>query len=96
MHYCLSAGTGGCSAYRERPTMSRQGPGHVDFVVEVADVADDGVVLHLGHVLGHDDVFVAGGGDEDVGVGYALVEGDDLVAVHAGLEGTDGIDLGDE
>jgi hypothetical protein len=29
---------------------------HVDLVVEVADVADDGVVLHLGHVLGHDDV----------------------------------------
>ena len=29
---------------------------HVDLVVKVADVADDGVVLHLGHVLGHDDV----------------------------------------
>ena len=29
---------------------------HVDLVVEVADVADDGVVLHLGHVVGHDDV----------------------------------------
>lgn len=24
--------------------------GHVNFVVEVTDVADDGVVLHLGHV----------------------------------------------
>ena len=31
---------------------------HVDLVVKVADVADDGVVLHLGHVLGHDDVLL--------------------------------------
>ena len=43
--------------------------GHVDLVVEVADVADDGLVLHLRHVLGGDDVPVAGGGDEDVGRG---------------------------
>ena len=33
---------------------------HLDLVVEVADVADDGVVLHLGHVLARDDVLVAG------------------------------------
>ena len=42
-------------------------PGHVDLVVEVADVADDRLVLHPRHVLGRDDVVVAGGGDEDVG-----------------------------
>ncbi len=41
---------------------------HVDFVIEVADVADDGFVFHLGHVVCHDDVFVAGGGDKDVDV----------------------------
>jgi hypothetical protein len=32
----------------------------------VADIADDGVVLHRAHVLDGDDVLVAGGGDEDV------------------------------
>ena len=41
--------------------------GHVDLVVEVADVADDRLVLHPRHVVGGDDVVVAGGGDEDVG-----------------------------
>ena len=41
-------------------------PGHVDLQVEVADVADDRVVLHLRHVLAGDDVAAAGGGDEDV------------------------------
>ena len=29
---------------------------HLDLVVEVADVADDGLVLHLLHVLERDDV----------------------------------------
>jgi hypothetical protein len=39
----------------------------LDLVVEVADVADDGLVLHRAHVLERDDVLVAGGGDVDVG-----------------------------
>ena len=25
---------------------------HIDFIVKVANIADDGVVLHLGHVIG--------------------------------------------
>merc|ERR1719502_1914282 len=37
---------------------------HVDLVVEVANVADNGVVLHLLHVLESDDVEVASGGGE--------------------------------
>ena len=41
--------------------------GDLNLAVEVADVADDGVVLHRAHVLDGDDVLVAGGGDEDVG-----------------------------
>ena len=41
--------------------------GHVDLVVEVADVADDRLVLHPRHVLGGDDVLVAGRRDEEVG-----------------------------
>ena len=30
---------------------------YVDLVVEVADVADDGVVAHLRHVAVHDDAW---------------------------------------
>ena len=41
--------------------------GHIDLVVKVSDVADDGVVLHLFHVVCHDDILVTGGGDKDVG-----------------------------
>ena len=40
---------------------------HLDFVVKVADVANDGHVFHLADMFDADDVFVAGGGDEDIG-----------------------------
>ncbi len=71
-------------------------PGHVDLVVEVADVGDDRLVLHPLHVLGGDDVEAAGGGDEDVGLVDDAVHRGDLVAVHRGLEGADRVDLGDD
>ena len=70
--------------------------GHVDLVVEVADVADDRLVLHPRHVGGGDDVLVAGGGDEDVGGLDDVLEGGDLVAVHRRLQRADRVDLGDD
>ena len=39
---------------------------HVDLVIEVSDVTDDSVVLHLCHVLGHNNVFITSASDEDV------------------------------
>lgn len=48
---------------------------HVNFIVKVTNVADDGVVLHLGHVGGHDDVLVASGGHEDITGVQAVVKG---------------------
>ena len=69
---------------------------HVDLVVEMSDVADDGVVLHLGHVVGHDDSLVSGGGNEDItGLDDGL-ESLDLVSFHSSLEGADGVDLNDD
>ncbi|GIX50471.1 MAG: hypothetical protein KatS3mg132_665 [Limisphaera sp.] len=69
---------------------------HLDLVVEVADVADDGLVLHAEHVLERDDVAVAGGGDVDVGLAQGVLDGRHLEAFHRGLEGVDGVDLGDD
>ena len=70
--------------------------GHVDLVVEVADVADDGLVLHPEHVLRGDDVLVAGRRDEDVALLDDLLERADLVALHQRLQGVDRVDLGDD
>src|SRR5262249_23819392 len=40
--------------------------GNLNLTVEVADVADDGVVLHLVHMRAGDDIDVARAGHEDV------------------------------
>ena len=69
---------------------------HVDLVVEVTDVADDSVVLHLGHVGGHDDSEVTSGSDEDVSSLNNAGESLDLEAFHAGLKGTDGVNFSDD
>ena len=34
---------------------------HEDFVAKVIDLSNDGVVLHLGHVINHNDVFASSG-----------------------------------
>jgi len=66
----------------------------VDLVVEMADVTNNGVVLHLGHQVNGEDVLVAGGSDEDVDVSDDLLHADDLEALHARLQGADGVSLG--
>ena len=70
--------------------------GDLDFVVEVADVADDGGVAHPLHVLQGDDVAVAGGGHENVGHAHDFVEGLDFVAFHGGLQSANRIDFSDD
>ena len=70
--------------------------GHVDLVVEVADVADDGLVLHPRHVIGGDDVLVAGGGDEDVGALDDRLQRPHFESFHRRLQRADRIDLGDD
>ena len=70
--------------------------GHVDFVVEVTNVADDSVVLHLGHVGSHDDSEVASCGNIDISGGEDGGKLLDLESFHAGLKGADRIDLSDD
>ncbi len=43
-----------------------------------------------------DDALAAGGGDEDVGLLASLLHGGDLQTLHRGLQGVDGVDLGDD
>jgi hypothetical protein len=47
----------------------------------MADVADDGAVLHASHVVDRDQVDVAGGGDKDVSLGRGLVHGRHPIAL---------------
>ncbi len=61
----------------------------------MADVADDGVVLHLGHVLGGNNVVAAGGRDEDVCFRDYVFHSSNLIAVHGSLQRTNWIDFSD-
>merc|ERR1719240_1612382 len=68
--------------------------GHVDLVVEVANVADNGVVLHLLHVFESDDVEVASGRSEDINFTHDVFHGHDLETLHACLQSANRIALG--
>merc|ERR1719375_1512308 len=68
---------------------------HLDLIVKVANVANNGIVLHFLHALQSDDLEVASGGDEDVRLANDLVHCGDLEALHACLQSTNGIALGD-
>jgi len=68
----------------------------VDFVIEVSNVSHDGVMLHLSHVLSHDDILVSSAGDEHISLLDDRLKSHDSKAFHAGLEGTNGVDFSDE
>ena len=51
---------------------------HGNLVVKVTDVAHNGVVLHLLHVIQSDDLEVASGGSENVHLTHALLNGNHL------------------
>ena len=59
--------------------------GTVDFVIEVADVADNCLVFHLRHVIMCDDLVVAGRRDENICLAGGLVHGHNSVSFHCSL-----------
>ena len=65
----------------------------LNLVVEMPDVAHDGAVFHLAHVLDGDDVLVAGGSDEDIGLRRGIFHGHHFITFHRRLQGADRINL---
>ena len=72
-----------------------EGPERRDvyLIVEVADVANDGLVFHLLHVLRRDDIGVACRGNDNVHLVDNVLKPYDAVALHCGLQRADGIDF---
>ena len=68
---------------------------NIDLIIEMANVTNNSVVLHLGHVGGHDDLVIAGRSDEDVGSFNDALHSLYFNAFHASLEGADWITLSD-
>ena len=70
-------------------------PVDLDFVIKVANVADDGLVLHGEHVLQRDHILVACGCHVDVGLAQGGFYGGDFETFQNGLKGIDRINLSD-
>ena len=66
-----------------------------DFVIEVTNVTNNGVVLHLGHVAGLDNVFVSSSSNEDINLFQDVFNSNNLVTFHTSLEGADWVDFSD-
>merc|ERR1711865_756829 len=69
---------------------------HFNFVIEMSNVANDGVVLHLLHVLNGDNLEIASGCHEDIDLANDIVHAGHLEALHACLQSADGVALCDE
>mmetsp|Transcript_1304 Transcript_1304/g.1747 ORF Transcript_1304/g.1747 Transcript_1304/m.1747 type:complete len:324 (+) Transcript_1304:301-1272(+) len=69
---------------------------HVNFIVEMTNVSNNSIVLHLLHLFSHDDSLVTGGGDEDITSCEAVFKGEDLESFHGSLKSTDRINFGHE
>lgn len=76
------------------PLILLQG-GNIDLVVEVANVANDGLIFHLRHMIMVDNVEVAGGGNKDIRLFAGVIHFDYPVSLHCRLQGADRIDLCD-
>ena len=69
--------------------------GDIDLVVEMADVADDGFVFHLHQVLVKDHLVIAGGGNKDVNLLHHILQTDNAVTLHGGMQIADRIHFRD-
>lgn len=58
-------------------------PSHVNLIVKVTNVTNNSIVLHLGHGGGHDNVLVAGGGDEHITGLQAVLQWQNCIAYRA-------------
>mmetsp|Transcript_26626 Transcript_26626/g.38924 ORF Transcript_26626/g.38924 Transcript_26626/m.38924 type:complete len:203 (-) Transcript_26626:772-1380(-) len=66
---------------------------HVNFVVKVTNVSNNGIVLHLGHGFHHEDTLVTSRGDEDISKVNNVFQRRDGESLHTSLKSTDGINL---
>jgi len=51
----------------------------------MSDIADNRVIFHLLHSIGHNNVFISGGGDENIDLINHIFDSDNSVTFHTGL-----------
>jgi len=73
-----------------------QDTSHIDFVIEVTNVTNDGVVFHSAHLISGDDTLVTGGGDENINITNDIFEANNLETFHASLESADRVNFSNQ
>ncbi len=68
--------------------------GDLNFIIKMADIANDGHVFHFVHMFKTNDIFVAGGGDKNISGGNHILQQHNFIAIHRGLQGANRINLG--
>merc|ERR1719500_1280867 len=71
-------------------------PLDLDLAVEVTNVANNSVVLHLHEMFASKDISTAGGGDEDVATVNAVLHCGYLISFHSSLQCVDRVNFGDD
>lgn len=69
---------------------------HINFVIKMTDVSNNSVVLHLSHVVGHNDTLVTGGSDVDISSRENTFKSLDFITFHSSLKSTDWITFSDD
>ena len=67
---------------------------HTDLIIEVTDITNDRLILHLGHMVGRNDTIVTSGSDVDIAPAEGVLEGQYAVAFHRSLQCTNRINFG--
>ena len=66
----------------------------LDLIVKMSDIADNGVMLHLAHMVKSDDPLVSGGGYVDIDDIQHVLCPHNLEPLHAGLKCADWVHFG--
>ena len=66
---------------------------HTDLIIEVTDITNDRLVLHLRHVVSGNNAIVTSGGDVDIAPAECVLEGQYAVAFHRSLQCTNRINF---
>src|SRR4051794_22842248 len=68
---------------------------NIDLIVEVANIANNGLVLHFSHVIMSNDMIVSCTRNENVCLICGIIHCDYTVALHCGLQGANWINFSD-
>jgi len=69
---------------------------NIDLIIEMTNVSNDSVVLHLSHMMLHDDALVSSGGNKDISSCNNILHLLDDVSFHGSLECANWIDLSND